>query len=165
MNVPPEDSGPDDARRRPYDDVSVKVGEALRRAREDAGLSQTELGKRLRNRNGNPVSREKISTYERGQFVPEPRLRPQLAKALEVPEEELFRALAGTEPSIPFVGRVAKRLGRVERELDTLRERLNEHLAATEATLAAEEANRADRASRKAAKRSPGRRSSKGDQG
>jgi len=165
VNVPPEDSGPDDARRRPYDEVSLEVGNALRRARLDAGLSQADLGKRLRTRNGTPLTREKISTYERGQFVPEERLRPQLAKALEVPEEELFRALAGMEPAIPFVGQVAKRVSRLERELNSLRESFNDHLAATAAELSAREANRADRESRKAAKRSPGRRSSKGDQG
>jgi transcriptional regulator with XRE-family HTH domain len=167
VNVPPEDSGPDDdARRRPYDKVSKEVGEALRRARLNAGMSQEALGKKLRTRNGTPYSREKISTYERGQYIPEDRLRPQLAKVLKVPEEELFAALeaqGGDQPTP--MGRLANRVERLERELNTLRESFNDHLDATAAELDAAEADRADRASKQRAGRSRGRRSSKDGRG
>jgi transcriptional regulator with XRE-family HTH domain len=160
VNVPPEEPGPEEKpRRRPYDEVSLAVGAALKRARLEAGLSQTELGKQLRTRNGKPLSRNKISSYERGQWIPEDRLRPQLARILKVPEEKLFGALSAQGGQSTLVGRLV----RVERELEVLRQRFNEHLDAQAAGLAAREANRADRESRKAQGRSHGRRASKGD--
>jgi len=144
----------------------MEVGKALRRARLAAGLSQAELGKRLRSRKGTPLPREKISRYELGQYIPEERLRPQLAKALDVPEEELFwglEAQGGDQPTP--LGRMVNRVERLERELNTLRERFNDHLDATAAELDAAEADRADRASRKGVGRSRGRRSSTDGQG
>jgi transcriptional regulator with XRE-family HTH domain len=97
--------------------IAREVGQAIREARVHADLSQSELGKRLTTRNGTPVNRVKISSYERGEWLPEPRIRPQLAKALGVPEEVLFAALH------PGAARetLVTRLERVERELTDLR--------------------------------------------
>lgn len=109
--------------------MSLEVGEVLRKARAAADLSQTELGRKLRTRNGTPLTREKISSYERGQYIPEERLRPQLAKALGVPQEELFAALRSQGDEKTLAGRLATRVELVEEDLKDLRQRFEEHIA------------------------------------
>lgn len=159
MNVSSGKSEPRKPRRQRFDEVSKEVGEALRQARKEADLSQAALGKKLRTRNGTAVDGTKISSYERGEYVPEERLWPQLAAALGKPEAELFGSL------LPGAARntLASRLERVEGELASLRRLVEDHLDARAASQAAREANRADRESRKAQGRSRGRRASKGD--
>jgi transcriptional regulator with XRE-family HTH domain len=110
--------------------MSLEVGKALRKARAVADLSQTELvGRKLRTRNGTPLTREKISSYERGEYIPEERLRPQLAKGLGVPEEELFAALRSNGDEKTLAGRLAIRVEQVEEDLKNLRQRFEEHIA------------------------------------
>jgi len=104
------------------------VGEALRKARAAADLSQAELGRKLRTRNGTPLTREKISSYERGEYIPEERLRPQLAKALGVSVEELFAAHRPNGDEKTLAGRLAIRVEQVEEDLKNLRQRFDEHM-------------------------------------
>jgi transcriptional regulator with XRE-family HTH domain len=56
----------------------------LKEYREKAGLSQTELGWRAK------MAGQNISAIERGTLAPWPRAKRALAKALNVPEIELF---------------------------------------------------------------------------
>jgi transcriptional regulator with XRE-family HTH domain len=60
------------------------VNNRLKEYREKAGLSQTELGWRAK------MAGQNISAIERGTLAPWPRAKRALAKALNVPENELF---------------------------------------------------------------------------
>lgn len=56
----------------------------LRRLREDAGLSQAELGRQIR------ISPSCISQVESGDRRPWPNFRKQVARVLGLPESEIF---------------------------------------------------------------------------
>lgn len=72
-------------------------GDALRGARERAGLSQSELARRLGLADGNRISR-----WERGTAVPRAPRVADLARTLSVSAEELLRAPAG-DPSLRWL--------------------------------------------------------------
>jgi transcriptional regulator with XRE-family HTH domain len=161
VNVPPGKPADDWTPKRRDPEQLRAVGANIKSARIAADLSQAELGKKLQTRKGTPVEKAQISSYERGRNLPEGRLWGPLAEALGVPEEVLFApVIPGGKPKT-----LAGRLARVESELETLRQRFEDHLDAQAAELYAAEADRADRASKKAAGRSRERRPSKGDRG
>lgn len=56
----------------------------IREIREAAGLSQVELACRAH------IASTNLSAIERGRLVPWPKARKALAKALKIPEAELF---------------------------------------------------------------------------
>ncbi len=72
-------------------------GDALRGARERAGLSQSELARRLGLADGNRISR-----WERGTAVPRAPRVADLARTLCAPAEELLRAPA-SDPSLRWL--------------------------------------------------------------
>jgi len=61
-----------------------ELGNALRRLRGEAGLTQAELAGAI------GVSRKTINTVENGVFVPSTVLALRLAQALDVPFERIF---------------------------------------------------------------------------
>lgn len=61
-----------------------ELGNALRRLRSEAGLTQAELAGAI------GVSRKTINTVENGVFVPSTLLALRLAKALDTPVERIF---------------------------------------------------------------------------
>jgi transcriptional regulator with XRE-family HTH domain len=56
----------------------------IRQTREAAGLTQVELARRAH------IASTNLSAIERGKLVPWPKARKALAKALKIPEPELF---------------------------------------------------------------------------
>ena len=152
-------------------DLAREVGQAIKDAREAADLSQAELAKKLKTRNGTPLERSKVSSYERGEYIPEPRMRPLLARALKVSEVELFGSLAsGPERDSVFnrLERVERRLASVERILKGQGVDLqlgSDGEDAEAAARAAKEADLRDQESAKPARRSPRKRPSKGRRG
>lgn len=94
------------------------LGGRIRKRREALGLSQKELGERLRNENGNRVEGSMISKWERGDNLPRRRLYwGQLAEALEVKPDWLFGELFTEEGELLINHRVA----RLEEEVAVLR--------------------------------------------
>jgi len=61
-----------------------ELGNALRRLRGEAGLTQAELAE------ATDVSRKTINTVENGVFIPSTILALRLAKALGAPVERIF---------------------------------------------------------------------------
>lgn len=155
------------SKRKAKSDLAREIGEAIKDAREAADLSQAALGRKLKSRNGTPLDRTKISSYERGEFIPEPRMRPLLARALKVSEVELFGSLAsGPERDSVFnrLERVERRLASVERILKGQGVDLQPGSDAADAAAAARAAKQADlrdQGSETPSRRSPRKRPSK----
>jgi transcriptional regulator with XRE-family HTH domain len=60
-------------------------GELIARRRRELGLTQTELGARIKGRSGEPVSQKRITDIEHDRFgVPRARVLKQLARALKL---------------------------------------------------------------------------------
>jgi len=59
-------------------------GNRVRETREKAGMSQVELARRAR------IASTNLSSIECGRLAPWPKARKALAKALKIPEAELF---------------------------------------------------------------------------
>ena len=64
-------------------------GETLQRLCLERGWNQSELARRAKDENGDPMGRDAISTYIRGRSFPEPVNLHRLAKALNVTIDEL----------------------------------------------------------------------------
>ena len=58
----------------------------LREARQKAGLTQVELGRRTR------TAPQTLSSIERGVLIPWPKVKRRLARVLKTTQEELFPA-------------------------------------------------------------------------
>jgi transcriptional regulator with XRE-family HTH domain len=67
-------------------DKPVKsFGELIARRRKELGLTQTELGARIKGRSGKPVSQKRITDIEHDRFgVPRAPVLKQLARALKL---------------------------------------------------------------------------------
>lgn len=65
--------------------MAERLGNDLKKAREDLGLTQAALAERV------GVSRKTINTVENGVFIPSTLLALKLAAALGKPVEALFR--------------------------------------------------------------------------
>jgi transcriptional regulator with XRE-family HTH domain len=137
VNAPPEKLTYDWVPERRDPKVVRAVGQKLREARKAADLSQAELGKRLRTRNGTAVAGTKIGSYERGEFLPEGRLWPQLERALGVPQAELFAPILSGLPPGEEGESILNRLERVERELADLRALVEDERSGRRVTKAA----------------------------
>ena len=60
-------------------------GELIARRRKELGLTQTELGARIKGRSGKPVSQKRITDIEHDRFgVPRAPVLKQLARALKL---------------------------------------------------------------------------------
>ena len=62
----------------------MKIGERIREARKEKGLSQVELGKLLK------VTQQMIAQYEKGDRTPKKDTLEKIAEALEVPLTQLM---------------------------------------------------------------------------
>jgi transcriptional regulator with XRE-family HTH domain len=66
-------------------------GELIARRRKELGLTQTELGARIKGRSGKPVSQKRITDIEHDRFgVPRAPVLKQLARALKLDIEVLY---------------------------------------------------------------------------
>jgi transcriptional regulator with XRE-family HTH domain len=66
-------------------------GELIARRRKELGLTQTELGARIKGRSGKPVSQKRITDIEHDRFgVPRLPVLKQLARALKLDIDVLY---------------------------------------------------------------------------
>jgi transcriptional regulator with XRE-family HTH domain len=91
---------------------SVGIGERIKQARLEAGLTQDQLADLI------GVGMRQVQYYEAGDSDPYRKLR-QIAEATGKPMEWLLRGEAATQPED-----LAERLGRLEEKLDEIARRL-----------------------------------------
>lgn len=88
------------------DTSSKSIGERIRNARESKGLTQTELGKQLKE----PVTATAISLYEKGMRDVGVDALAEIADILDVSFEYLAKGKTSEEPSIKVALRADKDL-------------------------------------------------------
>lgn len=88
------------------DTSSKAIGERVRRAREGKGLTQTDLGSKLKT----PVTATAISLYEKGERDIGVEALTEIADILEVSFEYLAKGVTEQEPSIGIALRADKDL-------------------------------------------------------
>jgi transcriptional regulator with XRE-family HTH domain len=102
--------------------VRKEVGKRIRARREFLKLerprefSQAGLGRKLSSRDGGIVQGTQVGLWERGVYIPERRLWPQLAEALETTVDTLFAGLLVEQPGETLADRVS----RIEDQLGAL---------------------------------------------
>ena len=81
----------DSAVKRERNKTSMRFGELIARRRQELGLTQTELGKRIKGRSGETVSQKRITDIEHDRFgVPRRPVLEQLAHALKLDLDVLY---------------------------------------------------------------------------
>ncbi len=75
-------------------------GELIARRRKELGLTQSELGARIKGRSGEPVSQKRITDIEHDRFgVPRAPVLKQLARALKLDVDVLYFWVLGAANS------------------------------------------------------------------
>lgn len=97
-----------------------RMGQAIKKARTDMGLSQSQLTDLVVERLGEEetLGQSMISRYENGLAVPEPPKRRALEQILGLPAGELYRLLepeAGQKGAVP--ADLSERIGRLEDQM------------------------------------------------
>lgn len=88
---------------RPYSPGVEVLGNKIKRAREDAGLSQEDLGKAV------GVSREAVSNWESGKSMPRPKRWRRLTEVIPITKETLRElASGGDDPHDPEAGELTE---------------------------------------------------------
>lgn len=97
------------------DAVRQEIGGRIRQRRESLGLSQSQLGARLRNAAGNPIGSSQLSKWELGKMLPSRFYWPQLADALDTDQVAIFGGLVDEGD-----GMLANRVDELEQRIDAL---------------------------------------------
>lgn len=97
-----------------------RMGQAIKKAREDRRLSQSELANLVVEELGaeETLDQSMISRYEHGRAVPEPPKRRALERILGLPAGDLYRLLEPeTDQRDTVPGDLSERIGRLEDQM------------------------------------------------